>query len=145
VRSNLAQRQHLDITAPPKLCWELTLCPFRVNANLAACERCARIGSTPGPPNIPDEIPDPVTVISLKLTKGKFRQGCHGHGRATNNSKFYSTLRAQSFRLATHGMHGSFLRNLDRQENSLALIRFSTFASHFQHNESQRRRVTVTS
>jgi hypothetical protein len=49
------------------------------------------IGSTPGPPNIPDKISDPVMVISPKLMKDKFRQGCHGHGRATNNSKFYST------------------------------------------------------
>jgi hypothetical protein len=49
------------------------------------------IGSTPGPPNIlPDGISDPVMVISLKLMKGKFCQGCHGHGRAMNNSKFYS-------------------------------------------------------
>jgi hypothetical protein len=59
---------------------------------LAACECHVQIGSIPGPPNIPDKIPDPVMVISQKLTKGKFHQGGHGHGRATNNSKFYSSV-----------------------------------------------------
>jgi hypothetical protein len=54
------------------------------------------IGSTPGPPNIPDEVLDPVTVVSPKLTKGKFCQGCHSHGRAMNNSKFYSNWPVES-------------------------------------------------
>jgi len=58
---------------------------------VAACEQHVHSGSTSRPPNIPDKIPDPVMVISTKLTKGKFHQGCHGHSRATNILKFYST------------------------------------------------------
>jgi hypothetical protein len=71
---------------------------------MAACGQHMHSGSTSRPPNIPDKIPDPVMVITTKLTKGTFHQGYYGNSRATKILKFYSTWVAK-FRISWMHAH----------------------------------------